>query len=95
MVRVEKETDSKRKSIVNLIPNTARKNPKRRLVISGVGDGQQEVSALKEWCASLGEVRSMVKTTSPESQIGQGQGSNVWIIDFKKSTVAESVSFIH
>lgn len=94
MVRVDKEPDSKRKSIVNLIPNSARKNPKRRLVISGVGDGQQEIKALKEWCASLGEVRSMVKTTTAESQIGQGQGSNIWIIDFKKSTVAESVSLI-
>lgn len=95
--QVDKDTDSKRKSIANLMSNNKRKGPKRRLVISGVGDGQGEVDALREWCASLGEVRSMVKAKSVEGEIaqtGQGEGHNVWVVDFKKSSVAESVSHI-
>ncbi|KAF5349296.1 hypothetical protein D9756_009365 [Leucocoprinus leucothites] len=90
------ETESKRKSLANLMSNGKRKGSKRRLVISGVGDGQGEVAALKEWCASLGEVRSMVKVKSVDgvvTEIGRGDrsGQNVWVVDFKKSSVAESV----
>lgn len=70
-------------------------------MISGVGDKQGEVEALKEWCSSLGEVRSMVKVKSAEGgggeviEIGHGEGSghNVWVVDFKKNSVAETVSF--
>lgn len=77
--------------------NGKRKGPKRRLVISGVGDKQNEVEALKEWCASLGEVRSMVKVKSAEGEVieighGEGSGHNVWVVDFKKNSVAETVS---
>lgn len=98
-LRSEKDFDAKRKSIASLMSNSKRKGPKRRLVISGVGDGQGEIDALRDWCTSLGEVRSMVKVKSAEgevTQIGQGEGCrhNVWVVDFKKSSVAESVSQI-
>jgi hypothetical protein len=74
-----------------------RKASKRRLVISGVGDGQGEVDALKEWCSSLGEIRSMMKVKSVEGVVteishGERRGQNVWVVDFKKSSVTESVS---
>ncbi|KXN92028.1 hypothetical protein AN958_10820 [Leucoagaricus sp. SymC.cos] len=90
-------TESKCKSFANLMANNKRKGPKGRLVISGVGDGQAEIDALKEWCASLGEVRNMMKVKSVEGAVmqtgqGEGCGSNVWVVDFKKSSVAESVS---
>ncbi len=77
-------------------------------MISGVGDDEYEIKAIRDWCASLGEVRSMVKVvkspststsasaTVREEEGEEGQGSmagwNVWIVDFKKSSVAESVS---
>ncbi|KAF9448577.1 hypothetical protein P691DRAFT_669174 [Macrolepiota fuliginosa MF-IS2] len=95
--RAAKDTDAKRKSIASFVSNSKRKNPKRRLVISGVGDAQCEIDALKDWCASLGEVRNMVKVKSTEgevTQIGQNEssGHNVWVVDFKKSSVAENAS---
>ncbi|KXN86654.1 hypothetical protein AN958_09832 [Leucoagaricus sp. SymC.cos] len=90
-------TESKRKSFADLMTSGKRKGQKRRLVISGVGDGQAEIDALKEWCASLGEVRNMMKVKRVEgavAQTSQGEqcGPNVWVVDFKKSSVAESVS---
>ncbi|KAJ3572925.1 hypothetical protein NP233_g2754 [Leucocoprinus birnbaumii] len=88
------ETESKRKSIASLMTNGKRKSTKRRLVISGVGDGQKEVAALRAWLASLGEVRSMVKVKSVEgvmTENGHKDGQNVWVVDFKKSSVAETI----
>ena len=90
--------DSKRKSLARLMSNSKRKAGKRRLVISGVGDQQEEVDALTEWCTSIGEVRTMVKVRDLENAIiegivaADGLHQDVWIVDYKKSSVVESVS---
>jgi len=85
--------DSKRKPLARLMSNSKRKAGKRRLVISGVGHQQEEVDAVTEWCASIGEIRTMVKLTDNASAATQdGPHQDVWIVDFKKSSIVESVS---
>jgi len=73
--------------------NGKRKASKRRLVISGVGHQQKEVDAVTEWCASIGEIRTMVKLADNADVATQdGSPLDVWIVDFKKSSIVESVS---
>ncbi|KXN93257.1 hypothetical protein AN958_00181 [Leucoagaricus sp. SymC.cos] len=89
-------TVSEHKSFTNLMMNSKYKGPKGCLVISGISDGQAEIDVLKDWCASLGEVRNMMKVKNVEGAVmqagqGKGCGPNVWVVDFKKSSVTESV----
>jgi len=85
--------DPKRKPLSRLMSNSRRKASKRRLVISGVGHQQEEVNAVTEWCASIGEIRTMVKLSDNASAATQdGLPQDIWIVDFKKSSIVESVS---
>jgi len=62
-------------------PIVAKKQPKRKLVISGVGlEDVQKYEAVKSWCESFGEVREFERSSN---------GS--LYVDFKKASVAETV----
>ena len=85
--------DPKRKPLSRLMSNSRRKASGRRLVISGVGHQQEDVDAVTEWCTSIGEIRKMSKVTGNTSAATQdGLPQDVWIVDFKKSSIIESVS---
>lgn len=57
---------------------------KRRLVISGVGEGDaQGHAAVRAWCEGFGEVRQMER-----------KGNGCLVVDFRKASVANTVSFV-
>jgi hypothetical protein len=75
----EKEKDKKKEKRKEKKKEKGEEKERKTLVVSGIGEGEEE--AVRKWCEAFGEVKAFER-----------RGKDSLIVDFKKTSVADTVS---